>query len=554
LEKELKSYHIQIVYKDYYYIREYNIQTVNLMNKFITQFLYLFENQNKSFNDYESLVMKIIMDAYFKVSIKNVVLWTNRCCNQYNSQLNDDEYKMYVSLNVVFVWFVLHHVDFPENMGFVLSDDEFVQYLPDIKELEHIINCPIKSYYRGALIRLLEYLNNEEGIYGKIDIVYIQFLIFQLLEFMSQKLNIDFTQDRMLRDGLLKYVVPLIKRLTSGFVIFYHHSNEIPQKYVYVYHSLVDCLQKIDILNQLESDDEIKALTIYFIASIRRLKETTEKNILIVCFHGYGTSTFLKEVLSHEYMVEVVDVIPNYKLSTYYIGNIDYIISTLPLEIDKDIPIITVNPILTLEDYEKLNHAGLQRRVSAMNLLHVQKKLDFLDDMNRQKVMNVIKAELGYPQDIKKVYRISDLLKEECIQVVDQMMDWQEAILDSSFILEEKGYVKGGYGKKIIQGISETGFYCVTDDYFALFHGKEGTDVYISGMSLIINRQDVFFDDKKVKVIFCLASKDKKDPIPAMILLMRMLKKTDFLDKIKKVSSSHEAYYILKSCEEEVIS
>ena len=56
-----------------------------------------------------------------------------------------------------------------------------------------------------------------------------------------------------------------------------------------------------------------------------------------------------------------------------------------------------------------------------------------------------------------------------------------------------------------------------------------------------------------LKVIFCLASKDKKDQIPAMILLMRMVKKTNFLSEIEKASSSKEVLNILQRCENEVV-
>lgn len=154
---------------------------------------------------------------------------------------------------------------------------------------------------------------------------------------------------------------------------------------------------------------------------------------------------------------------------------------------------------------------------------------------------------------VKPIYKVSDLLRMECIQVINQKMDWRKSIYDSAELLENQGIVTPEYGEKIVTEIERIGFYCVTDGLFALFHGRNDDYVYRSGMSLIVNKQDMIFDDKIVKVVFCLASKDKKDQIPAMILLMRMIKNTDFLLRIESAVTSSEVLTILKECERKVL-
>ena len=59
---------------------------------------------------------------------------------------------------------------------------------------------------------------------------------------------------------------------------------------------------------------------------------------------------------------------------------------------------------------------------------------------------------------------------------------------------------------------------------FCTVRGAEG--ISKTSLSLLVTREPVVFGEKKARVIFCLASRDGKEHIPAVVTLMRMVKTT----------------------------
>lgn len=557
LKNELMKYNITIEYNTYYYISKYDKELFGVANKILAYYIEILYSNSVNYNNYHTYIKDILDKSFAPISISDILLWMRHLNEKYHYEFNDDEYKWYVSNILMLVYNLINNADLPDNVGFD-AIYSFQQYREDIESFEQLTGHRLEHYYKGTFIRLLEYLDNNEGLSNKIDIIYIQSIADQLIDKMSQRLNIDFHQDQFLIGGdFLIHLSSLIKRVSTGTMFSYKTKTDIPKKNQSVFEVLKEVMSEIEILNQITDEDEIAHLAVYFIASIRRLKISFERCVLIVCYHGYGSATLLKDVLMNEYKVKVIDIIPSYKLHSYKdMENVDCIISTLPLKNTYGKDCVVVSPILTYLDHEHLSEIGIERKDNLINYYRLKEKLAFLSENDQSKVIKILQNELGQGEYYlqKSVYKVSDLLKPNAIKIINQDMNWKEAIIDSSDLLVQNGMVKEYYGEKIIQEIEKIGFYCVTDGYFALFHGKENADVYYSGMSLIVNKRCVSFDEKKVKIIFCLASKDKKDQIPAMMLLMRMVKKTGFLLALENAVSSKEVLEILLRCEKEVIS
>ena len=92
----------------------------------------------------------------------------------------------------------------------------------------------------------------------------------------------------------------------------------------------------------------------------------------------------------------------------------------------------------------------------------------------------------------------------------------------------------------------------MTDEVFALLHGSENAGISVSCMSLLISEEPVRFGEKKVNLIFCLASRDKKEHIPVVTRLMRMISMTDFIERLKKCKTPDEAMSVIYECEKEI--
>ena len=71
-------------------------------------------------------------------------------------------------------------------------------------------------------------------------------------------------------------------------------------------------------------------------------------------------------------------------------------------------------------------------------------------------------------------------------------------------------------------------------------------------MSLIVSKKPIYFENKKVNVLFCLSSKDKKEHIPVVVKLMRMVNKTNLIECLKECNDKNEIIEVIKKCEMEV--
>ncbi|MEG0378588.1 MAG: PTS sugar transporter subunit IIA, partial [Eubacterium sp.] len=279
------------------------------------------------------------------------------------------------------------------------------------------------------------------------------------------------------------------------------------------------------------------------------------KRILLVCGHGYGTTTMLREALLGEYQVHIVDTIPLYKVAEYPGWNgVDCVLSTARIDSQLPKPTIIVNPILNQKDYNAIETIGISRKHNLISYYAIEQNLSFLKSEDKKRVMNVIEKELGYRtvSQYKTPKEFSSLLKYDCIQIIDQKMDWVEAVHIASHPLIERGFIENAYVDDMITTMESIGFYAISDGSFALLHGKEKVGVNKTSISLVINRQPVTFGDKKVKIIFCLAPENAKAHIPAIITLMRMVKKTPIIQALENAKSIEEIYETILRYEFEV--
>lgn len=554
LEKKFKGKNLVIEYTDHFELTGDAKEIMSLRVYELSRYIPLLKNQGIQKNSYQNYAYNLIMKYLKKLPLKDLFQWIDKILED-TDQINDEGYQFFSANIILLVYYLFENITLPPTIGFD-APVQLEKYNEEILAFEDVIQQEIKHYYRGTLIRLLEYLDSQQGLYGYLQHTRIEMIISELVEKMSEYINIEFKHDVILLESLAKHLPPLLKRIHTKRYMYHDLKVIIPKDDYYIYEALKKTIKDIDILKELHNQDEMIYLAVHFIVSMNRLKESSYKRIIVVCNYGYGTSTMLKEALLNEFQVKVIDVIPHYRLSLFEsFDHIDYIISTLPLKNTYGKINVVVNPLLMPQDYLKLEKAGLTKKKNNVNYNAIVNKLDFLGEKERQKVLKIIQNELGYTEmKLKKqVYKVSDLLEKDCIQLIDQDMNWKESIYDSAGLLENHHIVMNGYGKKIVDEIEKIGFYCVTDGLFALFHGRNDMNIYRSGMSLIVNKQAMIFGDKEVKVVFCLASQDKKDQIPAMILLMRMIKKTDFLKQIEKATQANDVLTILKECEKEVL-
>lgn len=167
------------------------------------------------------------------------------------------------------------------------------------------------------MAKMYDFTNKMAGGSADVDPVHAQSVTFSLISAMSKRLDMPFDKDKTLAEGLLNHMIPLIQRVRNHVEINDNMISLLGPEERKLYAVMTSVCREIDTLEDITNEDEIVYLTVCFMASIKRMKSAPYKRVLLVCGHGYGTTTMLKESLLSEYQIHIMDTIPIYKLSSY---------------------------------------------------------------------------------------------------------------------------------------------------------------------------------------------------------------------------------------------
>lgn len=503
-------------------------------------------------NKFQAYILNILNHSFGKIKLKDVIMLIDEMLEKMNYTLTDETYNWYVANILCIIWIFENDKRISFEFNFLQKDDQIINDF--ILKVEKLLIKKIDKNNKNKIINFLNYLNLCVKSENNLDMMNIEVIVTDFISGMSLEMGIPFQNDPILIEGLFNHIVPLIQRIKLGVVVDENVISLLSTKNLEVYEIVSRVITKIDILKNITNENEIAYLAIHFIASLKRINTSNRKKVLLVCGHGYGTTTMLKETLLTEYQVEIVDTIPKYKIASYQnFDDIDVIITTMKLDLNIDY--LKVNPILTELDDRCLINAGIARRTPLSNYYSINKSLDFLTDEDRLRVLDVIRQELGY-RDLckpKKIAKLSDLLNDNLIKIIDEEITWEDAIIQSCNIMENIRAINRNYMESIFEIIEQNGFYSIIDGSFALLHGNCDIGVYKTSMCMIINKKKIKFGEKEVNIVFCLSSKDQKEHIPAIINLMKLEKTTDFIKNVLKTKTSEEAYDLLVEYERRII-
>ena len=555
LDEELKKDGMGIGYSGHFYLAGPKIKRATLLNQEFRKYIEYLINPFTSYNSHEFYCIHIIHKAFEGVSVANVVMAVDDLLEELQCTLTSSSYLWYMSNVVVLVWYILHGKVYPLDIT-VAPDFNREAFGRFGKRLEEIIGREVSEEHIRMMAKMFDFTNKIAGGNADVDPVQAEAVTFSLISAMSKRLNMPFDKDRTLVEGLLNHMIPLIQRINNHVSIRDNMISLLRPQDRQMYNLMAQVCAETDILKEISNEDEIVYLTVCFMASLKRMKSVPYKRVLLVCGHGYGTTTMLKESLLSEYQIHILDTIPIYKVSSYPDwASIDYVLSTIKLNNSLPRPCLVVNPILQPEDRAAIDRLGVPRKTILSSYYAIEEKLGFLDEATRARVLDVIEKELGY-QTVKPFTNpksFSSFLKYDCIRLCREEPDWKNAVRLSAEPLLKRGFIEECYVENMIGFIGEQGFYAVSDDSFALLHGKGVEGIHQTSLSLLITETPVHFGEKKVRVIFCLASKDSKEHIPAVVTLMRMVKTTGLIRELEASRTEEEAYQSVLNCEFEVL-
>ena len=245
----------------------------------------------------------------------------------------------------IFAYIIITILRVKENRS--LCDIKNENFLENIEEY-HIITEQAESLESSLGIRFskVEKLQLTDYILGFVSYSYntsvlenwieIEIFVKDLIALVNEDIDYNILHDEQLAEGLLNHMKPLIYRLKNNFSINSDIHIKAVEEHFNIFYLVKKSLSKFNsIICKEISDSEIALLTLHFLASIERNKNKSgnyNKNILLVCYGGYGTSMLVKDNLEQNYHVKIESVISYFQLSNYDLSNIDYIISTVKLK------------------------------------------------------------------------------------------------------------------------------------------------------------------------------------------------------------------------------
>ena len=234
---------------------------------------------------------------------------------------------------------------------------------------------------------------------------------------ISDFIDYDLTQDTVLDEALFLHIRPMLNRLKYNIQIKNPLLEEIQERFSEI---LGQCELSIFLLAKKYnlysiSIDEIGYIATYFQAAIER--SISKKRVMVICHSGYGTSQLLTTRLRRAFpQWIIVDVMSTHALSKTNIDDIDFIVSTVHLDI-KEKPYLIISALLRESDIanitnmllnesfenfnKKINIQHLKSDISEKNI-YINKSEDSIKNkINQNQKVEIIFKKIVLNKDLK---------------------------------------------------------------------------------------------------------------------------------------------------------
>ena len=469
--------------------------------------------------------------------------------------------------------YILMLVNFDElydNMEELLSRN-FLFHTPEYLAVERILGKLFRENDRKEKIKEANLLLITDLIMGigvnglKNDTFYKwineEAVVEKIIEKVSEMINLDLKEDRILITGLVDNLKSSIYRINNEIQIINSVFKDLilnRDKNIAIVKKAIEETEKEFKINF--TDYEIASVAYQIKSSIKRTKRKNIKKVLLICGLGYGSSKILEESLKENYDLDIVDIIPYYLADDLIPGykEVDFILSTIEIhrqfEVSYGIPIIKINPIMQDEDFERLAEYGIEKNKANVSLKKLISIIESNAEINdKQKLIDSLKDEFEdkIVNDIQKTgHTLRKLLKKENVKFIERTEDWKEAILQSGNLLVSNRKVTSEYVKEMIELVEKHGPYIVIEEGIAMPHAGISENVLETGVSLLVVKERVALPEgRNANIFLSFAAKNKNDNIDIMNDLFELITKHKFIDEVSKMKS----YDQLKQYFKEVI-
>ena len=442
----------------------------------------------------------ICIEASEEDIIKFIINYSNKVDNSLNIKdfLNNNIIENLFSIKKI----LLDTLSY-ENM--ILTDNEF-------KNIVNYISIYLSRNNTNQSDFIKEYIKKYKSKKEKPISEDEQLLIRKAIKEFCRDLNIatsiNLSHDKIFEECLFNHICNLYKRADLGINQYEITAGEIKLKYPFAFELGKIAKKTIEKnLNMEISEDEVENIALHIGGALERIDKRDEKKVyktIIVCTSGVGTSMLIKSKLENIFKgkLEIIKVIPSYLIDYINVLDIDFVISTVEVNLE-NVNVIKVSPMLTDKEIKLI-----EKYIETEN---VYIDLD---------IQNLFSSELFF----------KDIKAETRSQVIDIM----------SKKLVEKGYIddtmRQSYFERETIATTEIG------NMVAIPHGAKG-EVYENKVAIGILKEPISWELGKVRLIIMLAL-DKEKILDYEDVFSKIYKRVDSIAKVISIceNKSYEKF------------
>ena len=354
------------------------------------------------------------------------VFYENKYLDVFNLYTDSSIKKILISLNVVFLR-ISYTTEIKENFtaqeyNSIISLLNASKEIVDFDITEDIIQFLIKILKTCRLIEQLSYFNDKYSY----TLVY---KINLLIKYVSEKINVDFTQDTNLSSGLIAHVESAIKRHQMNLT---EENDELLEFVLKNYNELYliiksELLVVFDEINF--NSTELSYIVIHFASSFEQIYRKNFIRALVICASGIGSSKILgsqirkniPEIKNLEY------TIPS-KVTKSLVNNYDVVISTIELE--QDIDYLLIPTILKEKDISLIQERILASRSFKRNDFVKSENSFNIDKLGSACQIILKNTEYIVADNTKNNEEILDNIFENSALVINNKEEIVDSLLD----------------------------------------------------------------------------------------------------------------------------
>ena len=442
----------------------------------------------------------ICIEASEEDIIKFIINYSNKVDNSLNIKdfLNNNIIENLFSIKKI----LLDTLSY-ENM--ILTDNEF-------KNIVNYISIYLSRNNTNQSDFIKEYIKKYKSKKEKPISEDEQLLIRKAIKEFCRDLNIatsiNLSHDKIFEECLFNHICNLYKRADLGINQYEITAGEIKLKYPFAFELGKIAKKTIEKnLNMEISEDEVENIALHIGGALERIDKRDEKKVyktIIVCTSGVGTSMLIKSKLENIFKgkLEIIKVIPSYLIDYINVLDIDFVISTVEVNLE-NVNVIKVSPMLTDKEIKLI-----EKYIETEN---VYIDLD---------IQNLFSSELFF----------KDIKAETRSQVIDIM----------SKKLVEKGYIddtmRQSYFERETIATTEIG------NMVAIPHGAKG-EVYENKVAIGILKEPISWEVGKVRLVIMLAL-DKDKILDYEEVFSKIYKRVDSIAKVISIceNKSYEKF------------